>query len=225
MSDDDKSKRAELIESDLKAADAKRRVDEEASTTGAKLDKLLAGLGTMSARLDALEARRRDGADDNADDDKGDEDDNEMEQPGKPRRVAADQSDAVRRHEARMADAQAMADSVAVEFGERAPRPMSGETLQSYRCRLLRRYKHHSKEFADADLAAIKDPKLFAGIESRIYADARAAGATPNVPAEQLWERVRTDPSGRRISEFYGSPRVWMRTFSGHRRYVRSFKS
>src|SRR5271169_5713898 len=124
MSDDDKSKRAEQIESDLKAADAKRRADEEASTTGAKLDKLLAGLGTMSARLDALEARRRDGADDNADDDKGDEDDNEMEQPGKPRRVAADQADAVRRHEARMADAQARADAVAAVFGERAPHPL-----------------------------------------------------------------------------------------------------
>ncbi|MGA9005933.1 MAG: hypothetical protein WB495_03305 [Xanthobacteraceae bacterium] len=200
------------------------------ASTGAKLDQLLEhlstvtdGMASLGQRIEALEARHRAG--DDADGDESEEDENKMVEPGKARPVAADHADTVRRHEARMADAQAMADAVAAEFGERAPPPLSGETLHGYKCRLLRRYKHHSKEFADADLGAIKDPKLFAGIESRIYADARSAGATPDVPAEQLWERVKTDASGRRISEFYGSPRVWMRTFSGHRRYVKSFKS
>jgi hypothetical protein len=102
---------------------------------------------------------------------------------------------------------------------------MSAETVRDYRIRLLRRYKHHSPDWKGIDLQSISDPKIFDSAEARIYADARAAGATPEVPDGYLHERVRTDISGRRISEFYGSPRVWMRTFSGSRRYVRSFKT
>ena len=169
---------------------------------------------------DEMEEQHEQHAKDNDDEpseeqDEGDERKREGSKPGQPREVVADRADAMRRHEARLADAQANADAVAAEFGERAPAPLSGETLRAYRCRLLRRYRHHSKEFADADLAAIDDPKLFAGIEARIYADAKAASATPDVPAGYLWERVKTDASGRKISEFFGTPRTWMRQFSG----------
>jgi hypothetical protein len=124
---------AEIQKKLTAAGVATRRADadEDADANGKKLDRLLSFLDDLKtkfgARLDALEARGG-----GADDDEGDEDDNEMEQPGKPRRVAADQADAVRRHEARMADAQARADAVAAVFGERAPHPLSGETLHAY---------------------------------------------------------------------------------------------
>jgi len=88
---------------------------------------------------------------------------------------------------------------------------------------LLRRFQHHSKEFADADLSGIRDPKIFNGVEARIYADAVAAGAVPDVPVGHLRERVRIDPSGRQISDFFGEPRVWMSQFSGLRQYVKRF--
>jgi hypothetical protein len=221
----DEQKRAAEIQEAVEAADRKKRADaDQEAAVGQKLDKLLEHMGSMSVRLDALEARGRDG--DDADDDEGDEDDNEMEQPGKPRRVAADSADSQLRHAARLAEIQERADAVAHEYGEKAPPPMSAETERRYRIRLLRRYKHHSPDWKEIDLDKINDPKIFDAAESRIYADARANGAVPEVPDGHLRERVRTDASGRRISEFFGSsPRVWMKTFSGNRRYVRSIRS
>jgi hypothetical protein len=240
MPDKDKMDRAAEIQKAIDDADERKRADAEA--TGQKLDKFLVSLDdcakkidSISSRMDALEKRRNDAecrrseneSEVNGEAEEPDESDeraNGGKKPGEPRELVADRADAMRRHEARMADAQARADAVAAEFGERAPPPLSSETLHAYRCRLLRRYRHHSKEFADADLAAIEDPKLFAGIETRIYADARAAGASPQVPLDHLREIIRTDQSGRKISTFYGNPRAWMRQFSGSRRYVKSFK-
>jgi hypothetical protein len=45
---------------------------------------------------------------------------------------------------------------------------MSGEALRAYRSRLLRRFKHHSKEFADADLGAIMIRKSLTESKRRI---------------------------------------------------------
>jgi hypothetical protein len=212
------------------------------------LDDVVKRIDTLSGRMDTFDKSRDDASrqkrkrrDDEGEGEKGmtsetpseDDDDNlpedernkDGEQPGKSRRVVADRADAQSRHAARLAEIQERADGVAQEFGEKAPPPMSAETERNYRIRLLRRYKHHSPDWKEIDLQSINDAKIFDAAESRIYADARAAGATPEVTDGYLRERVRTDASGRRISEFFGSPRVWMRTFSGHRRYVRSFKT
>jgi hypothetical protein len=52
-------------------------------------------------------------------------------------------------------------------------------------------------------------------LEEQIYDDARREAQNPtNVPEGELREVKRMDQSGRPFSTFYGSPKVWMDTFS-----------
>lgn len=117
-----------------------------------------------------------------------------------------------------MTDAQARADKVAYAFGDAAPRPLQGETLISYRQRLVNGFKSHSKAFKDVDISTISDPKLLGVIEDQIYADALHAGNNP-VVAEggTLREMKRRDQTGREISTFVGDIGAWMNQFKAQR--------
>jgi hypothetical protein len=118
-----------------------------------------------------------------------------------------------------MADAQARADDLAIEFGEKAPLPLSGETLRAYRVRLARRYQPHCKEFGKINLAEIKDDAVLAGIENRIYADAKAASGRPIVGPGQLRSRIKQQ-NGHTFITWAGDPHAWMDQFSGRRQFV-----
>jgi hypothetical protein len=110
-------------------------------------------------------------------------------------------------------------------WGESAPPPMSAELPINYRRRLARRFQRFSKEFSDTDLGTITDPTL-RGIEQRIRADAIAASACPASESDGvLIPRTKRDETGRIITEWFGSPRVWIEQFAGNRRRVAGFRT
>jgi hypothetical protein len=232
----DTHERARQIADAVKSADDKRRADQEAKDqllekVLAKLDDCASKLDEMGLRMDSFEKerdeakrakRRKDDDDDTRKkDDDDDDDDAFAEQPnpeiGMAKQTVADAQtradDAARRHETLMADAQARADAIAIEFGEKAPPPLSGEKLFDYKRRLLRRYQRFSPDFKEIDLHKVTDPAVFFGIENRVYADAVKAAGMPEVGVGQLRAVTKTQ-HGHQITTFYGSPSAWMNQFA-----------
>lgn len=113
------------------------------------------------------------------------------------------------------ADAQAKADSVYSAFGSRAPRSLRGESLSAYRTRLLNGLKKHSAEWSNVNIAKL-DSAVLDIAEAKIYADSMEAAMRPvDLPAGQLREIIKADATGRRISEFVGSPADCWDSFKG----------
>lgn len=134
----------------------------------------------------------------------------EKKEEKKEEEVKADAAD----EPAAYADAQARADSVYAAFGDSAPRALQGESLMAYRRRLVRSLQKHSTAWKDVKLEAIGDAQALAVAETQIYADAAHAARNPvDLPGGKLQEITRTDATGRRISEFRGSPNAWMDSF------------
>lgn len=104
-----------------------------------------------------------------------------------------------------IADTQCKADSVFASFGERAPQPMAGERVMPYRRRIMTRLQKYSADYKEVDLHTIADSQLLS-IAEKIYADAQASAASSLEPGSGLREVVRTDATGRRISNFIGEP-------------------
>ena len=113
-----------------------------------------------------------------------------------------------------IAEVQSRADGVFYKHGEQAPPPMAAEDKHNYRIRLLRALQRHSKDFRNIDLRKIADATMFDVVENRIYADADEASKSPLVAEGHLREIKTRDETGRTISTFHGSPRVWMSDFS-----------
>lgn len=111
------------------------------------------------------------------------------------------------------ADHQAKADSVLAAFGKAASRPLQGESLASYRKRLLRGLKGYSDAYKDVDLAGIKDDKLLTIVERQIYADALTAAKNPTARGDALIEHRTVDRAGRTVSTFTGNPGAWLDAF------------
>lgn len=127
---------------------------------------------------------------------------------------------------AQMADVQAKADSVFSAFGERAPRPLDGETVNGYRRRMAGKLKVHSPSWSKVDVAVINDGAAFDEIEKHIYNDAMVTARSPaDVPDGNLREIISTDSTGRRISSFVGQPNAWMGEMSGHRRRLAGIRN
>ncbi|MEC5843026.1 NUDIX hydrolase, partial [Serratia nevei] len=105
-----------------------------------------------------------------------------------------------------IADTQCKADSVFASFGERAPQPMAGERVMPYRRRIMTRLQKYSADYKEVDLHTIADSQLLSIAEKKIYADAQASAASSLEPGSGLREVVRTDATGRRISNFIGEP-------------------
>ena len=118
-----------------------------------------------------------------------------------------------------MADCQSRADAVLHAHGKKAPRPLDGDTVMSYRRRMATLLKPYSKQWASIDLNAIADSAAFDNIEKSIYADATsAATAVDGVAPGQLRAVVTKDITGRNIINYYGDPSAWMGRFGAHRR-------
>jgi len=114
-----------------------------------------------------------------------------------------------------VAMAQARADDVFVQFGDRAPRPQVGEDVMSYRRRVLRDLKQHSPSLKDANVYGVTDAAVFDKFEETVYADAVAAANNPaNVPAGRL-QTVEREVNGHTFREFRGEPRSWMNPIAG----------
>lgn len=125
--------------------------------------------------------------------------------------------------EAVFADVQARADGVYMALGNRAPSPMRGETLVSYRGRLLRGIQKHSTAWKDVDIARLArmDSDAFKAAEVAIYADANTASQRPDVHGGSgLRKIIREREGGGHITEWAGDPREWMQDFMSDARAV-----
>ena len=191
--EEEHKERRDAEEEDLCEQFVKAGMGKEAAAERAKNARAYVDRGDAGKRRDAEERSLREQA----------------EHEGKPRETAADDA----RHRAALADAQAKADTVAQAFGWQAPRPMSGELLGEYRRRLLRRFLPYSQKFKDVDPSTIQDGSVFDGVEALVFADAITAARTPENFPGMLREVKKTDAAGRVMSEFYGSPLVWMQQF------------
>jgi len=119
------------------------------------------------------------------------------------------------------ATAQARADSVYSALGQRAPAPMSGETLLSYKKRLARPLQKHSGAWKDIELTPELPEAVLAMAEETIYADAMVSAHTVDAGSAELRPIIRTDATGRQITEYAGhSPRSWMAPFMSEPRLV-----
>lgn len=154
-------------------------------------------------------------SDDDDDDDKKD-DSVKADAVADLRRQIADQQSVINRlqsiikpksddEHAAFADAQARADNVFAGFGQRAPRPLEGESLGDYRKRLATKLKTYSTTWKGVKLTRLDD-EAFAPIEAQIYADATAAAANPvDLEAGELRMVTKVDPTtGVRSNVFYG---------------------
>jgi hypothetical protein len=95
-------------------------------------------------------------------------------------------------------------DAVAMAHGQRASRPMDGETPLGYERRHAKRYQQHSVKYKDIDLSTLTPP-MMAIVSPEIRKDAIDAAyrGTPDSPPI-LREIKKRDRTGREISEFAG---------------------
>lgn len=109
---------------------------------------------------------------------------------------------------------QAEADAAYRQLGEpAAPPPLDGEWLPHYRKRLLQPLQQHSPDWKGAELPS--DERVLNIAQKQILEAARHEAVAPrNIPAGTLVERIVTDPTGRRISKFFGDPAVTWAPFS-----------
>lgn len=187
---------------------------------------VMGAIDKMSKRMDTLEAKRGDG-----------------EEADKPLPLAADSNgdsfkarlDAQRRNEARaddwkamdlFADFQSKADAVATMFGQRAPRPNSGERLDAYKRRAVSPWRSLSPTYKNVDLMvlAVADSIAFDAAVDDILKHADAEGRRPTrVPLGFLAERVE-QRGGHTYTRFYGAPKSWMNEFMPTGKKVRTIR-
>jgi len=115
---------------------------------------------------------------------------------------------------AELADAQAMADSVAKEYGQRAQAPMPGEKPLSYRRRMVKQFQKYSEQWKGFDLSSVKDPQLMKNIEVAVYADARKISKKVLNARPGLTERETILGDGRKATVFDGDMNVWLSDFT-----------
>ena len=118
------------------------------------------------------------------------------------------------RNDQDMGEAQSRADAAYSAVGKRAPEPFSGEKALDFRKRALVAMQKHSPKHADVNIRAIADSATLSVLEEAIYSEARKAieDEIHNTQG-QLNKRVRSDEAGRRITEYFGDPNVWLSTF------------
>jgi 8-oxo-dGTP pyrophosphatase MutT (NUDIX family) len=118
-----------------------------------------------------------------------------------------------------LSDAQARADNVCAQFGERAPHPLPGESHKDYRRRVALKLKPHSPTWKGVNLEAIADDAAFDVAERQIYADAATAAQAPEaVPEGTLRGVTQTLGNGSKLTRFIGHPSAWMNDFIPTRR-------
>jgi hypothetical protein len=232
-SDDDDDKKADEFppkkkEDSAKKADGKKRGDDgELEIKGKKEDSAKKSDDDDDDKKDSVKK---------SDDDDDKKDSTKADSIGVLRRQISDQADTIRRLEALMkprsddehyafAEAQAKADSVFGSFGQRAPRPMEGELLDDYRCRLATKLKSHSKAWGNVKLGKLPS-EAFAIAEGQIYADAATAAANPvDLAAGELREVQKVDPAtGLRTIVFYGKD-SFVKAMGRPGRRVQSFRT
>lgn len=109
---------------------------------------------------------------------------------------------------------QARADAALQPFGKRSSPPISGETPDKYRQRMLRHLAPLSPRFKDETFHYVTGAAL-AVCEDQVYADAASAARDCDNPANagRLIPLRKADDTGRVITRFAGDPLSWMTAF------------
>ena len=212
---------------------AKKDEDEDKEATLADVVKLL---GNVSDRLDSIGKRC------DALEGKGgkEEDDKDLPEPlaaddarhrsdGFKARSAAERADNALcdwRNEDRFAEFQSRCDAVASLFGQKAARPMQGETLGSFKRRSVQPWLSLSPTYKNVDLKVlgVADAVAFNVAVDDVLTCARAEGQRPSrVPAGFLAERIE-QRGGHTYTRFYGAPKSWMNEFMPQGRRVKTVR-
>ncbi|EHU5138503.1 DUF2213 domain-containing protein [Salmonella bongori] len=216
------SARMDSMEQGLKArADA----DEEAKAKADAEEKAKADAAEEEQRkADEAEAQKK-AEEEQAKADAAEEEQRKADEAAAEEKAKAD-AEEKERNDCALTEAQAKADSAYSACGKKAPAPFAGEKAMDYRKRVLDAMKQHSERFKNADIRAIADSVVLAGMEDIIYADARKAvedeiASTKGV----LVPRIRNDDAGRRIVEFRGDPNAWLNTFKIPPQYAQKFNT
>lgn len=115
-----------------------------------------------------------------------------------------------------LVDAQARADSVFIEFGEHAPRPLQGETVGTYERRCVRKLKEHSPTWKATEVTtAFADDASFGIVRDQVYREAVATARNPSMVPSGTLRMVEKKRDGHIIREFHGDPRAWMNPMAG----------
>jgi hypothetical protein len=106
-----------------------------------------------------------------------------------------------------------------------APSPLPGEGRFSYRRRLASGLQRFSDDFRQTDLWKLPS-KVLDHAEQAIIADTFAVVGDHAIGnSDGTLREIKTrDISGRTITEFGGSPRVWLSAFAGPGKAVKRFK-
>ncbi|KAA5940534.1 DUF2213 domain-containing protein [Pantoea sp. Bo_2] len=198
--------RMDSLESGIKArADAEEAEKKEAKEKADEAEKAKADAAEEEQRkADEAEAQKK--AEDKA------KADAEAEEQRKADEAAA--AEEKERNDQAMGEAQSRADAAYSAVGKRAPEPFSGEKALDFRKRALVAMQKHSPKHADVNIRAIADAATLSVLEEAIYSEARKAIENEvNNTQGQMHTRVRSDEAGRRITEYYGDPNVWLSTF------------
>lgn len=111
-------------------------------------------------------------------------------------------------------EAQAMADSAYSSFGKRARPPMSGETVQAYRKRMIKGLQAYSDAYKTVNIDAINDDALLSIAERQVYADAAAfVNSGSDVPVGSLRPIKGRDSAGRETTRFVGDVGAFLAPF------------
>jgi hypothetical protein len=212
----DSAKKADSKKADAKKADAKKADDDD-----------------DDKKDDAFPPKKVKDDDDDDDDKK---DDAAKADSAALRRQLQDQATTLRRLEALLkpksddehaafADAQARADAVFNGFGQRAPRPLEGETIIDYRKRLATKLKGYSTAWKSVKFSQLPE-EAFNIAETQVYADAIAAATNPtDLEAGELRQVTKTDPTtGVRTIVFYGKE-SFVKQMGRPGRRVKSFRT
>jgi hypothetical protein len=190
-------KRLDALGNDGKRG-GRRHDDDNSPMTTSEARALMA---LLKRHLDESDGEGEEESDD-AETESEETEDGEAKDTDKPRQLASDST----KSEDKLMEVQHRFDSVAMSWGMRAPPPMMGESLLSYRRRMARKFQQHSERFKNSDLRTIKPGPTFDAIEKEILECAeRAARSNDDGGSGMLRELKRNDQSGRAISEFYGN--------------------
>jgi hypothetical protein len=206
------------IAADKKRKDARGKSDDDDDDDDARKDakkdgdlELLHEGKNLVQKGDKRKDARR-GDDDDDDDDRKDAKADSLDEL---RRMVREQSDVIKRLEGRMrpisdeehyqfAEAQAKADAVFQGFGQRAPRPLEGESLLRYRKRLATHFKKYSDDWKDVKFSELSEA-AFGVAERKVYADAIMAAANPiDLGPGELRPVKSVSSSGHHVTTFLG---------------------
>jgi len=111
-------------------------------------------------------------------------------------------------------EAQAKADSAYSSFGKRARPPMSGETVQAYRKRMIKGLQAYSDAYKGVNIDAITDDVLLGIAERQVYADAATfVNSGSDVPVGSLRPIKGRDSAGRETTRFVGDIGAFLAPF------------